>query len=621
MAFLELDVLNNQNQTILGIDLGTTNSLVAIWTDGRPQVLKPAGARSGRIPSALHFKEDGSILVGSDARAQAFDEPERSLFSVKRLMGRGLGDTADALASVPFPSSETDTGLIQLEINGRKYSPQELSAHILHKVWQVAGEAMGEKAPLRAVITVPAYFDDGQRQATRDAARMAGLEVMRIVNEPTAASLAYGLDQKKEGTVAVYDLGGGTFDISILSIEDGVFRVLATAGDTQLGGDDLDRALVSWALGQLGDSACAEARADASFQLALRLAAEHCKIELSQKPQAEFQIASPEYGISFRGSLTRAEFEALVAPLLQRTLAACKRALADAKLTTDSIDEVVLVGGSTRVPAVKSLVQAFFERQPHTELDPDEVVALGAAIQGHVLAGGTREILLLDVTPLSLGMETMGGAVDKIIPRNSPIPTQVTSGFTTYADNQTGIDFNIVQGERELARDCRSLGKFKLTGIPPMPSGMPKVAVRYAIDADGILTVTAKEESTGVDATIQVKPMHGLGDGDVERMLHESYTNAQADFDDGRRANLKVEIATMVKACESHMQKATDLDPETLEEIQEAIENAKAASEAGDLDQIQATRDALENASLPLAASLMDAVAKAALRGKTLGQV
>ncbi len=621
MAFLELDVLNNQNQTILGIDLGTTNSLVAIWSDGRPQVLKPAGARSGRIPSALHFKEDGSILVGSDARARAFDEPKRSLFSVKRLMGRGLGDTADALASVPFPSSETDTGLIQLEINGRKYSPQELSAHILHKVWQVAGEALGEKAPLRAVITVPAYFDDGQRQATRDAARMAGLEVMRIVNEPTAASLAYGLDQKKEGTVAVYDLGGGTFDISILSIEDGVFRVLATAGDTQLGGDDLDRALVTWALGQLGDSACAEARADASFQLALRLAAEHCKIELSQKPQAEFQIASPEYGINFRGSLTRNEFEALVAPLLQRTLAACKRALADAKLTTNSIDEVVLVGGSTRVPAVKSLVQAFFERQPHTELDPDEVVALGAAIQGHVLAGGTREILLLDVTPLSLGMETMGGAVDKIIPRNSPIPTQVTSGFTTYADNQTGIDFNIVQGERELARDCRSLGKFKLTGIPPMPSGMPKVAVRYAIDADGILTVTAKEESTGVDATIQVKPMHGLGDGDVERMLHESYTNAQADFDDGRRANLKVEIATMVKACESHMQKATDLDPETLEEILEAIENAKAASEAGDLDQIQATRDALENASLPLAASLMDAVAKAALRGKTLGQV
>jgi Fe-S protein assembly chaperone HscA len=621
MPYLELNVLNNAPETpILGIDLGTTNSLVAVFRDGRPEVVRthPSDAR---IPSVIHFPLEGAPIVGRAAREYAYTDPGRTLFSVKRLMGRRLSEVAEDLKSVPFPASETGNGVLQLEIRGKQYTPQELSALILMRVHDLACQHL-DANPDRAVITVPAYFDDAQRQATRDAARLAGLDVVRIINEPTAASLAYGLDQRNQGTIAVYDLGGGTFDVSILSIEDGVFRVLSTSGDTHLGGDDLDRALVEVALGELRDRVGEEAD-DPAFLRGLRLAAEKCKIELSSKPEADFHVVLPDQGITWHKTVTRAELERLIEPLLARTFDACRRALADADLKTDRIDEVVLVGGSTRVPAVRAQVEAFFGRPPHCELNPDEVVALGAAVQGHVLAGGTRDILLMDVTPLSLGLETMGGAVAKVIPRNAPIPCQHTEGFTTYADNQTGMDFHVVQGERELASDCRTLARFKLSGIPPMPAGMARILVRFQLDADGILRVTAKEESTGTRAEIEVQPMSGLTDAEVEAMLKASYDHAKEDFDASLLANLKTEMGTMIRASEAHLDDArAHLDKETVADLEEAIAAAKAARDAGaDVKEVQKVRDALERATLPLAALLMDSVAKRALTGKSLDEV
>ena len=474
----------------------------------------------------------------------------------------------------------------------------------------------------RAVITVPAYFDEAQRAATRDAARLAGLEAMRIVNEPTAASLAYGLDQKGDGHVAVYDLGGGTFDVSILSIEGGVFRVLATAGDTHLGGDDFDQTLVEVARREMAEQVDAETLRDPAFLQVLRMAAEKCKIELSRADDGEMHVSLPETGVQWRRRFTREEFDALIEPLVQRTLDACRQALADSGLALDAVDEVVLVGGSTRVPAVRAGVQAFFGREPHTKLNPDQVVALGAAVQAHVLVGGTRDILLMDVTPLSLGLETMGGAVSKVILRNSTIPCQATEGYTTYADNQTGLDFNVVQGERELASDCRSLGRFKLSGIPPMPAGMPRISVRFLIDANGLLTVTAKEESTGKSARIEVQPMNGLTDGEVETMLESAYAHAKEDMDARRVADLKTEVGIMVRATRHGLENSDDqLDRETVEDIEEALTAAESACEADGLEAIQKARDGLERATLPLAAVLMDNVAKAALSGKTLDEV
>jgi len=627
MAFIELDVLNNSPSALaLGIDLGTTNSLGALWKDGRPIVLHSEG-EAGNVPSVVYFPEQGPPVVGHAARRLAMFDPAHAIYSVKRFMGRGLAEVADDLADVPCPVSETANGVIQFEMRGRKYTPQELSSLILMKAHDQACRALGGMEITRAVITVPAYFDDAQRQATRDAARLAGLDVLRIVNEPTAASLAYGLDEKQQGVVCVYDLGGGTFDVSLLSIEDGVFQVLSTSGDTHLGGDDFDRALATVARAELErevPALAATAGRPGAFSQTLRLAAEKCKIALSQAPEGELHVSLPESGIQWRRRFTRVEFDALTAPLVERTLDACRRALADAKLTPQDIDEVVLVGGSTRMPGIRARVEQFFGRKPHIELNPDEVVALGAAVQAHVLVGGTRDILLMDVTPLSLGMETMGGAVAKIIERNSSVPCQATEGFTTYADNQTGIDFNIVQGERELAADNRSLGRFKLTGIPPLPAGMARVAVRFHIDADGLLTVTAKEESTGATSRIEVQPMHGLTDGEVETMLAEAYAHAQEDFDARRAADLVTELGTMIHATERGLGNGgAELDRETRLDIDETLERARAAqaNSGDDAKALQHARDELERATLPLAAVLMDGVAKSALRGRTLGEI
>jgi Fe-S protein assembly chaperone HscA len=623
VGYIELEVLDDQpKRVVIGIDLGTTNSLPAIWKDGRPEVLEVEG-EPALIPSVVHVSDDGTAVVGRTARARSMDDPAHTVHSIKRFMGRSLGELDKAvLGRLPYQVSQTERGLVQVEVGGKRFTPQEISALILREVAAQASVAMGGAEVLSAVITVPAYFDDAQRQATRDAARLAGLEVLRIVNEPTAASLAYGLDQKEEGTVAVYDLGGGTFDVSILSIEEGVFQVLSTNGDTSLGGDDLDALLVDLLRDELAGSVDSSVFEEPAFRQAARLAAEKAKIALSRDPAADLAISLPELGINVRRTVTREEFDRLAAPLIERSLRCCERALKDADLQPGDVDEIVLVGGSTRVPLVRAEVERFFGRAPHTELDPDQVVALGAAAQAEVLMGGSRDILLMDVTPLSLGLETMGGAAEKLIQRNSRIPCSVKEGFTTYADNQSAIDFHVLQGERELASDCRSLGRFKLTGIPPMPAGLPRVGVKFHLDADGILTVSAKEESTGATASIEVKPSHGLTEDEVSAMLEASFENAKKDFEERRRVDLIAEIGIMLRHATANLAVAEDrLDRESMEDLREAIASAKEAQSSNELDLVQTARDTLDRATMPLATVLMDSVVKEAVSGKKLGDV
>jgi molecular chaperone DnaK len=610
---------------IVGIDLGTTNSLVAFVDDrtGLPTVIPD---RDGRrlLPSIVAFTPSG-LLVGEAARRQLARRPADTVYSVKRLMGRGWEDVKDELGYLPFRVLPAE-GVVKLAVGEREVTPPEVSAIVLRALKERAEAHFGEPVE-RAVVTVPAYFNDSQRQATKDAGRIAGLDVVRIVNEPTAASLAYGLHRLGQGVVAVYDLGGGTFDISILRVKDGIFEVLATNGDTRLGGDDLDRALMLWLLADV--QACHRAElerdgvdlaSDPEVLQELRLAAEGAKIRLSSEEQTTLTL--PFAGFTYHRTIRRTELEDLIAPLIARTLDPCRQALADAGLAPADIDEVVLVGGSTRVPLVRRRVQALFGRAPHSQLDPDEVVALGAAVQAQILAGGITDMLLLDVTPLSLGIETLGGVVSVLIARNTTIPTSAREMFTTSVDGQTVVDMHVVQGERELAKDCRSLARFELRGIEPMPAGMPKIAVTFLIDANGILQVQAREQRTGKAAAIEVKPSHGLTEADVERMVEESFTYAEADVGTRLLIETRNEADTVLTHVERALRQAGPLaGAEERGRIEAAAAALREARAGEDRDLIRERTTALNHATEPLAERLMDAALKGALGTKRAGEI
>lgn len=590
----------------IGIDLGTTFSLAATVRDGRPQVVRDEGGIA-LVPSCISFFDDGSVLVGSAARDRALSDPEHTIFSVKRLMGRTLADLESELKRIPHQivEREVEPGrkVLRVRIGGQEHTPEELSALILKEVRKRAGN------PTHAVITVPAYFDDAQRQATRDAGRIAGLDVLRIVNEPTAAALAYGLDRQNAGTVAVYDLGGGTFDCSILSLQDGVFKVLSTNGDTFLGGDDFDHTLMDLAVAEMGIDLTGTK--DPQLLQQLRDAAERTKIALSTSESAEFTV--PGYS----RTITRAELNGLIAPLVERSLARCKTALRDAGLQAQDIQEVVLVGGSTRVPLVRQRVAEFFGRTPHTELNPDEVVALGAAIQADILTSGRRDMLLLDVVPLSLGIETLGGVVDKVIHRNSTVPCRATTRYSTFVDGQTAIKINIYQGERELTKDCRLLGAFKLGGIPPMPAQLPQVDVTFLVDANGMLTVSAKEQRSGREASVEVTPAHGLTQEEVERLVLESVEFAHEDFTTRRFIELKNKADADLRHTVKGLAAAGALlTPEQRERIDQATAALRAAMAGENVQNLQAASDAFNVATTPLAELLMNAAATRLLEGR-----
>ena len=607
---------------IVGNDLGTTNSLVAHMQGDAPVVI-PGEDGLNLVPSVVALDEKNQVIVGNAARKYLIETPERAVYSVKRLMGRGVEDVQEELKLFPFRLAEDlEPGeVLRIKIGERSYNPPEISALILRQLKRNAERFFG--APVtQAVITVPAYFNDAQRQATKDAGRIAGLNVLRLVNEPTAASLAYGLDKKKNGIIVVYDLGGGTFDISILKLHDGIFEVVATNGDTHLGGDDIDNLLIAIALDDIRGDLGLDLRRNGEAVARIRKAVIEAKIALSSQNLAKLDVDLPG-GKKYQREISRDIFEKMMQPIIDRTVGPCKQALKDAGLKPEQIDEVVLVGGSTRIPKVRHLVEDLFKRKPHTDLNPDEVVALGAAVQANILGGGsevTQDMLLLDVTPLSLGIEVAGGVTDKIILRNSTVPASATQHYTTQVDGQTNVAIHVLQGERELARDCRSLARFDLKGIPPMPAGLPRIEVKFLIDANGILRVSAREQRSGKEAEIDVQPSYGLTDEQVESMLLESFDYAEEDFRQRQVIESRREADTILDALAKAKKNEAWRDL-SAEERRNAERLEKRLIEVKDGDDYHAIRegiDALNQATMRLAELMMDTAVSSALKGKTM---